>query len=135
MPCRGQLASGRARDEQRGCGVLASEAGANWVLGWARIPAVAPCSCSSLRILLWLPPSRSGSEWRALRTAGAFYTALPPPPTRFPSSLLPCARPALPSPPAEPSVQAFTFTPLAHFQCHLASSAPDNRPSWSSRGD
>lgn len=49
--------------------------------------------------LALLRPSRSGSEWRALREAGAFYSAFPPPPRVPPSS----AQLAQPFPPLEPS--------------------------------
>lgn len=99
---RSCLAGGSWRVEglrlSRGRGVLASDAGANWVRRWAQFPAVAPRTFPCLWVLLWLPPSRDGSEWRALCAAEAFYSTLPPPPTGFPLSLLPCARPALPSP-------------------------------------
>lgn len=40
----------------------------------------------SLRVLPWLQPSRSGSEWLALRTPGAFYTPPPPASRRVSSS-------------------------------------------------
>lgn len=136
---RSCLAGGSWRVEglgsSRGCRVLASDAGAYWLRRWAQFPAVAQRSFPSLWILLWLPLSRNGSEWRALCAAEAFYTALPPPPTRFPLFLLPCARPARLSPRAEPSVQAFALIYFANFQCHLAPSAPGNRPSRFSLGD
>lgn len=57
MPCRGQLASRRARVEQRPhgpCLRCRSELRRLWV----RITEVAPCAFPSLRMLLWLLPFR-----------------------------------------------------------------------------
>lgn len=88
-----------------------------------------PRAFPSLSILPWLPPSQSGSEWRAHGKARAFYTALPLPPSRFPPSLLPCARPALPSPLAALPAQAFAHIYFANFQAHPASWTPVP-PGW-----
>lgn len=69
----------------------------NWVPWQVRITAAA--ACVSLPFDLALAPAfPSGSEWRARRKSGPFYSALSPPPTGFPPSLLLCARPAGPLP-------------------------------------
>ena len=103
MPCRPQPASGRAQGiQQRAQGPRlgckrepAPVLGSNHCSGTARFPPSRSCPGSRL-----LQVTRSGGR---LNLAEPFYTSLPPPPTRFPPSLLPCARPVLCSLRAEPT--------------------------------
>lgn len=133
MPCRGQLASGRARVEQRARGPrlrcrseLAPKVGS--------VPR-SSTALVSLPLDLVAPAFPKGlGVAGTLCERGLLYCPSPAS-RRLPLALLPSARPALPSPRAEPSVQAFALIHFANFQCHLSPSAPGNRLSRFSLGD